>query len=239
MTVFREISPMLALAHRDLIKLLRDRARLVSTLIFPFIFIGALGGALQSNFGNIAGYDFLVFTFTGVLAQTMFQTTALGLISLIEDRENDFSQELFVAPVSRYAIVVGRFYEDLAEKLVAGARRTFEEAGGEVEVHAIPGAFELPLAARYCVDSGRFEGVACLGAVIRGETDHYDYVCAETARGIQDVQLRSGVPCAFGVLTVETMDQALARTGGGKRDQGRHAAEAVVALARMRTALRG
>ena len=71
---------------------------------------------------------------------------------------------------------------------------------------------------------GRYAGVACLGAVIRGETDHYDYVCAEAARGIQDVQLRTGVPCAFGVLTVETMDQALARTGGGKRDQGEHAA---------------
>jgi len=116
MTVLREISPMLALAHRDLIKLLRDRARLVSTLIFPFIFIGALGGALQSNFGSIAGYDFLVFTFTGVLAQTMFQTTALGLISLIEDRENDFSQEIFISPISRYTIIFGKI---IGETLVA------------------------------------------------------------------------------------------------------------------------
>ena len=116
MTVLREISPMLALAHRDLTKLLRDRARLVSTLIFPFIFIGALGGALQSNFGNIAGYDFLVFTFTGVLAQTMFQTTALGLISLIEDRENDFSQEIFISPISRYTIIFGKI---IGETLVA------------------------------------------------------------------------------------------------------------------------
>ena len=111
-----EIGPMLALAHRDLVKLLRDRARLVSTLIFPFIFIGALGGALRSNFGDIAGYDFLVFTFTGVLAQTMFQTTALGLISLIEDRENDFSQEIFISPISRYSIVFGKI---LGETLVA------------------------------------------------------------------------------------------------------------------------
>ena len=116
MTVFRELSPMLALAHRDFVKLLRDRARLISTLIFPFIFIGALGGALQSNFGDIAGYDFLVFTFTGVLAQTMFQTTALGLISLIEDRENDFSQEIFVSPISRYSIVLGKV---LGESFVA------------------------------------------------------------------------------------------------------------------------
>src|SRR5204862_3598723 len=87
---------------------------------------------------------------------------------------------------------------------------------------------------KYCAESGRYDGVACLGAVIRGETDHYDYVCNEAARGIQDVQLRTGVPCAFGVLTVENMDQALARAGGGKRDQGRHAAEAVLKLAELK-----
>ena len=136
-----------------------------------------------------------------------------------------------------FAIVVGRFYADLAERLVDGARRAFAEAGEQADVFDVPGAFELPLAAQYLAQTGRYRGVACLGAVIRGETDHYDYVCAETARGIQDVQLRTGVPCAFGVLTVETMDQALARTGGGKRDQGEHAAQAVLALARMKREL--
>ena len=136
-----------------------------------------------------------------------------------------------------YAIAVGRFYEDLADRLVQGARGVFEGAGVDVEVHDVPGAFELPLAARYCAGSGRYAGVACLGAVIRGETDHYDFVCAEAARGIQDVQLRTGIPCAFGVLTVENMQQALARTGGGKRDQGRHAAEAVMTLAALRSSL--
>ena len=120
-----------------------------------------------------------------------------------------------------YAIAVGRFYTDLAERLVGGAQRAFTEAGaGAADVFEVPGAFELPLAALYLAQTGRYDGVACLGAVIRGETDHYDYVCSEAARGIQDVQLRTGVPCAFGVLTVENMDQALARTGGGKRDQG-------------------
>ena len=79
--------------------------------------------------------------------------------------------------------------------------------------------------------------MACLGAVIRGETSHYDHVCNEAARGIQDVQLRTGVPCAFGVLTVENMDQARARAGGGKRDQGRHAAETVLAMAALRSRL--
>jgi 6,7-dimethyl-8-ribityllumazine synthase len=140
--------------------------------------------------------------------------------------------------LSHFAVAVGRFYEDLAERLVAGARSAFKEGGHSFETFDVPGAFELPLAAKYCAESRRFEGVACLGAVIRGETDHYDFVCAEAARGIQDVQLRTGVPCAFGVLTVESMDQALARTGGGKRDQGRHAAEAVIAMAALRGTLR-
>ena len=139
---------------------------------------------------------------------------------------------------ARFAIAVGRFYEDLAERLIAGAQRAFTAAGaGEADVYDVPGAFELPLAARYLAESGRYAGVACLGAVIRGETSHYDHVCEEAARGIQDVQLRTGVPCAFGVLTVETMEQALARSGGGKRDQGEHAAQAVLQLAAMRAQL--
>ncbi len=136
--------------------------------------------------------------------------------------------------MSNFAIAVGRFYEDLAERLVSGARSAFDEGGHSFDVYDVPGAFELPLAALYCAEYGLYEGVACLGAVIRGETDHYDFVCSEAARGIQDVQLRTGVPCAFGVLTVENMDQALARTGGGKRDQGRHAAEAIISMAALR-----
>ena len=136
-----------------------------------------------------------------------------------------------------YAACVGRFYEDLGRRLVEGATRVFVEAGGSVDVHEVPGAFELPLAAKYCAESGRYAGVACLGAVIRGETSHYDYVCAESARGIAAVGLETGVPVAFGVLTVDNMEQALARTGGGKRDQGEHAAEAVMALAAMRSDL--
>jgi 6,7-dimethyl-8-ribityllumazine synthase len=140
---------------------------------------------------------------------------------------------------SRYAIVVGRFYEDLAEKLVTSARAVFEAAGGEIDVFDVPGAYELPLAAKYCAESGRYAGVAALGAVIRGETTHYDYVCGECARGLMDVSLETGVPCAFGVLTVENLDQALARAGGGKRDQGRHAAEAVLAMSALRATLKG
>jgi 6,7-dimethyl-8-ribityllumazine synthase len=138
-----------------------------------------------------------------------------------------------------FAIAVARFYDELADRLVAGAQGAFTAAGHEpAEIFEVPGAFELPLTASYLAQTGRYAGVACLGAVIRGETDHYDWVCAETARGIQDVQLRTGVPCAFGVLTVDTMEQALARTGGGKRDSGAHAAQAVLALAGIRERLR-
>ena len=137
----------------------------------------------------------------------------------------------------RYAIAVGRFYEDLADRLVQGARLVFEDAGVAVEVHDVPGAFELPLAARYCADSGRYAGVACLGAVIRGETDHYDYVCGQAAAGIARVSLDTGVPCAFGVLTVENMDQALARAGGGKRHGGEAAARVVLRMAELRRTL--
>ena len=141
---------------------------------------------------------------------------------------------------ARYAIAIGRFYEDLAERLERGAREAFA-AGGHthIEVFDVPGAFELPLAASYAAKSGRFAGVACLGAVIRGETSHYDYVCAEAARGIQRVSLETGIPCAFGVLTCENMQQALARAGGGKRDQGRHAAEAVMRMVELRKELSG
>jgi 6,7-dimethyl-8-ribityllumazine synthase len=136
-----------------------------------------------------------------------------------------------------YAACVGRFYEDLARRLVHGAQQVFAEAGASLDVHEVPGAFELPLAAKYCAESGRYAGVACLGAVIRGETDHYDYVCGEAARGIARVALDTGVPCAFGLLTVDTMEQALARAGGGKRNQGEDAARAVLRMVQLRRSL--
>ena len=114
--------------------------------------------------------------------------------------------------------------------------RVFEEAGATADVHEVPGAFELPLAARYCADSGRYGGVACVGAVIRGETDHYDYVCAQAASGIARVGLDTAVPCAFGVLTVDNMAQAIARVGA-KRHQGEDAARAVLRMAELRRQL--
>jgi 6,7-dimethyl-8-ribityllumazine synthase len=136
-----------------------------------------------------------------------------------------------------YALVVARFYDDLAERLEAGARGVIEANGATVEVFDVPGAFELAAAAQYAANSGRFDGVVCLGAVIRGETDHYEHVCAAAAHGIQQVGLRTGVPCSFGVLTVENREQAIARSGGDRRDTGAQAAQAALALAGIRARL--
>jgi 6,7-dimethyl-8-ribityllumazine synthase len=137
----------------------------------------------------------------------------------------------FDADGRRFALCVARYYTELADKLEAGARAALDEAGiRDLDVFDVPGAFELPLAAKYASSSGRFDAVVCLGAVIRGETDHYQWVCAEAARGIQQVQLETGVPCGFGVLTVDTLEQALERVQGGtKRDTGRAAVEAALA----------
>lgn len=143
-----QLGAVLALAQRDLTKLLRDRARIISELIFPVIFIGILGSSLQSSFGTALGYNFITFTFTGVFGMTLFQTTAQGLISLIEDRETDFAQEVFVSPVSRYTIITGKI---LGETLVASP-----VAFGVIVFAAILG---VPL------DAGRIAALAAGGLV--------------------------------------------------------------------------
>ena len=153
----------------------------------------------------------------------------------------------------QFGVIVGRFYEELALRLLEGADAGFKLAGvpvGNVSHHSVPGAFELPFAAKELIDGVRRKnagsgggmevgGVACLGVVIRGETDHYDFVCAESARGIQEVQLATDVPCAFGVITCDTMEQALARAGGDKRDQGRNAALTVARMALLKREVGG
>jgi ABC-2 type transport system permease protein len=111
-----EASAILVIAHRDFTKLLRDRQRMIAEFAFPVIFIGILGTSLQAGFGDRAGVNLLHFVFTGVLGMTIWQSTAQGLISLIADREQDFSQEIFVSPISRYTIILGKI---LGESLVA------------------------------------------------------------------------------------------------------------------------
>lgn len=114
--MLRELNSILTIAFRDFTKLLRDKARIISSFIFPVIFIGALGGSFEANLGNVVNFDFLTFVFTGVFAQTLFQSTTSGVIFLIQDRESDFSQEIFVSPISRYSIILGKI---LGETMVS------------------------------------------------------------------------------------------------------------------------
>ena len=112
----REVYAIMTIAYRDLMKLLRDPSRLIATFILPLLFITILGGSMQANVGEEIGYNYLTFVFTGVFAQTLFQSASMGIISLIDDRENDFSQEIFVSPISRYSIILGKI---IGETLVA------------------------------------------------------------------------------------------------------------------------
>ena len=111
-----EMAAVLAIAQRDVTKFLADRPRIVATFVLPFLLVVILGRSFQSGLGGALGFDYLTFVFTGVYAQTLFQSSALGLLSLLEDRENDFTQELFVAPVPRYSIILGKI---VGESLVA------------------------------------------------------------------------------------------------------------------------
>ena len=123
-----------------------------------------------------------------------------------------------------YAICVGDFYEDLAARLVEGARSEFSAAGigdDEIEIFKVPGAFELPLAAHYCASSGRFSGVACLGAVIRGETTHDQHINRAVSVTLAEIGVRHKLPVLFGVLTCSTLEQAVARSGGAHATTGK------------------
>ena len=115
----RELQSIYAIAVRDVLRFVRDRPRIFASLIFPFIFIAVLGQSFQRSFGADLPYDYITFVFTGVFAQTLFQSTASGVISIIEDRENNFTQEIFVSPVSRYSIIVGKI---IGETLVSFAQ---------------------------------------------------------------------------------------------------------------------
>jgi 6,7-dimethyl-8-ribityllumazine synthase len=115
----------------------------------------------------------------------------------------------------RIAVVAGRFNDDITTPLLDGALATLGEAGlDDVPVHWVPGAFEIPLVAQRLASSGEYDAVVCLGAVIRGDTPHFDYVARECAAGIMRVSLDTGVPVVFGVLTTDDLEQALARCGG-------------------------
>lgn len=129
----------------------------------------------------------------------------------------------FMAQGIKVGIVAARFNEFITSKLLSGALdglKRHEVAEGDIDIAWVPGAFEIPLAASKMAGSGRYDAVICLGAVIRGSTTHYDYVCSEVSKGIAQVSLSSGIPVMFGVLTTESIEQAIERAGTKAGNKG-------------------
>ena len=153
--------------------------------------------------------------------------------------ENSKHRELageLTASGLRFAVVVSRFNAFVTERLLNGALDALLRAGAgvpDIDVVRVPGAMEIPLAAQHAAESGRYDAVVCLGAVIRGETPHFEYVSAETSRGVAQAALRAGVPMAFGVLTVENLEQAVDRAGLKSGNKGFEAAMSAVEMANL------
>lgn len=145
-------------------------------------------------------------------------------------------------PYGRVAIIVSRYNELVTRRLLEGAREVCVEAGvpeQQVDILWVPGAFELPAVAACCAATGRYACLVALGAVIRGDTPHFEYVAAEAARGLGRVAVRHGLPVGFGVLTVDSLEQATDRAGGSAGNKGREAAEAALLTADVLHQIRG
>src|SRR5437764_7641037 len=141
----------------------------------------------------------------------------------------------------RFGVVVSRFNSFITERLLAAAVDALERAGADskdVDVVRVPGAFELPLAAKKLAATGKYDALIAIGCVLRGETTHYDYVCSETARGLQLAQMDSGLPIIFGVLTCDTLEQAIDRAGLKGGNKGFEAGLGAIEMARLSRKLR-
>ncbi len=142
----------------------------------------------------------------------------------------------------KFAIVVSRFNEFITHKLLEGAEDALTRHGvdmANVDIAWVPGAFEIPLVAKRLATTGRYDGVICLGAVIRGATPHFNYVAAEVSKGIANAALQTGVPILFGVLTTDTIEQAIERAGTKAGNKGFDAAEAAIEMANLLRAIEG
>jgi 6,7-dimethyl-8-ribityllumazine synthase len=140
----------------------------------------------------------------------------------------------------RFGIVVSRFNEFITGKLLAGAQDAIRRHGGDeaqVDVAWVPGAFEIPLAAQKLATGGRYDAVICLGAVIRGSTPHFDYVAGEATKGVAHAMLQTGTPIAFGILTTDTIEQAIERAGTKAGNKGFEAAATAIEMANLMRAL--
>ncbi|MDR3566698.1 MAG: 6,7-dimethyl-8-ribityllumazine synthase [Syntrophobacteraceae bacterium] len=136
----------------------------------------------------------------------------------------------------RFGIIVSRFNDFIGERLLGGALDALKRSGADeenIEVYKVPGAFEIPIIAKKAVASGKYDAVICLGAVIRGATPHFDYVAAEVSKGIANVSLEAGVPISFGVLTTDTIEQAIERAGAKAGNKGWDAAYAAIEMANL------
>ena len=145
-----------------------------------------------------------------------------------------------VAGKGKYAIVAARFNEFIVSKLIGGAEDTLVRHGvdtKDITLAWVPGAFEIPLAAQKLAQSGKYAAVICLGAVIRGSTSHYDYVCAEVSKGVATVGLQTGVPCLFGVLTTDNIEQAVERAGTKAGNKGADAAISAIEMVNLSSQL--
>lgn len=141
----------------------------------------------------------------------------------------------------RYGVVVGRFNEFITSKLLSGALDAFKRHGvndEEIDVAWVPGVFEIPLIAQKMAESGKYDAVVTLGTVIRGSTTHYDYVCNEVAKGVAAINLKTGVPTIFGVVTTENIEQAIERSGTKAGNKGWDAASAAIEMANLNKLLK-
>jgi 6,7-dimethyl-8-ribityllumazine synthase len=149
-------------------------------------------------------------------------------------------QGKLVAPKGRFAILVSRFNEFVTSKLLGGALDALQRHGvaeGAIDVAWVPGSFEMPVVAVRLAETKKYAAVICLGAVIRGGTDHYQYVAAEAAKGVAAAAMKTGVPCIFGVLTCETIEQAIERSGAKAGNKGADAAVSAIEMANLMAAL--
>ena len=141
-----------------------------------------------------------------------------------------------VAGKGKFAIVGARFNEFIVSKLISGAEDTLVRHGvdtDDITLVWVPGAFEIPLAAQKLAQSGKYDAVICLGAVIRGSTSHYDYVCSEVSKGVASVSLKSGIPVMFGVLTTDSIEQAIERAGTKAGNKGAECAQGAIEMVNL------
>jgi 6,7-dimethyl-8-ribityllumazine synthase len=147
-----------------------------------------------------------------------------------------------VAPASRFALVAARFNQSVVDHLVEGAKEGFKSSGvaqESIDLIWVPGSFEIPMVAKRLAATGKYAAVVCLGAVIRGDTDHYEYVAGEAARGVAEASITTGVPVIFGILTCATEEQALDRAGGKEGNKGYDAALAAIEMVNLLQQLPG